>query len=257
MEVQAMKEGRRSRDEALLDALLAKGLEEAGRLEASGRILDGARAYEALARDFGGLRDVTTASQAAARLRATAACAQEAKARERSLQREREYMARAPQALARIAPEEAGTSLGRVLSDLTIADLKKSAGSAKDREERLMARRLLESVFVQTSFYVPRTLVERGDHRRAALSLRVAAEIKPDEPYVWYGLARAQARGGQKSEALKALRRAVRAGFRDAEALRHEPDFDALRKERGYEEILAGLAGRSNETAQPDRGEGR
>jgi predicted esterase len=241
MEVRAIKEGRRGKDEVLLETLLATGLEAAARLEASGRVLDAARAYEALERDFGGLRDVAAARQSAARLRGTAAHAQAVKTRAGSLRREREYIARAPSTLGQLSPEGGTEALRRTLSELRISELRKSAAEATDREERLMARRLLESVFVQTSFYLPRALLERKEPRRAALTLQVAAEIKPEEPYVWYALARARALSGEKGDALNALRRAVEAGFRDAEALGSEPGFEALRKERGYLEILESL----------------
>jgi len=241
MEVQAMKEGRRGKDEALLQALMSKGLDGAARLEHSGRVLDASRAYQALERDFDGLVDVNQPRQALARMRGAPALGEALKARAGTLRREREYIARAPSALAQMTAEEGTGGVRRVLAELKIAELKKSATSAGEREERLMARRLLESVFVQTSFYLPRALLERKDPRRAVLSLLVAAEIKPEEPYVWYGLARARALSGDKGEALKALRRAVEAGFHDAEALATEPGFETLRKERGYREIIEGL----------------
>ena len=65
LEVQAMAAGTRPRDAALVDRLFSKGLDAA---EHAGTPADTAEALDALAKDFGGLRDVTAVAARAADL---------------------------------------------------------------------------------------------------------------------------------------------------------------------------------------------
>jgi predicted esterase len=242
MEVQAIKEGRRPRDDALLEALLARQADAARGLESAGLLLEASHAYRAAARQFGGLRDVSEIEQAAARLGASERVRGLVAARERRLKAEADYRQRAAQAFADVTPEAAPSSLKKVVGRLDIDALKKQAQSG-DREESLSARRQLASVYVQTAFYVPRTLLERKDYPRAVLSLSVAREIEPEDPGVWFGLARAQAGQGRKGEALEALNRAVDLGFSSLERLESEPDLEGLRGTDGYRALVARLKG--------------
>jgi CubicO group peptidase (beta-lactamase class C family) len=65
---------------------------------------------------------------------------------------------------------------------------------------------------------------------------------KTDEGYAQYSLARCYASGGQRADAVAELRRAVKAGFRDADdELTTEPDFDVLRADSGFNNIIAAV----------------
>jgi hypothetical protein len=56
-----------------------------------------------------------------------------------------------------------------------------------------------------------------------------------------YRLARAFARAGKKNAAVQALQNAVRKGFCDAAAVEAEADFESLRGEEGFRELLRSL----------------
>lgn len=100
------------------------------------------------------------------------------------------------------------------------------------------AQRVLELIFVQTSFYIPRETQAIAQSGRAAFMLSLAAEIKPQAIHVWYDLAAAHARGRQKRDAIEALRRAVDAGFADKDRVAADPDFNAIRQEPAFLELL-------------------
>jgi predicted Zn-dependent protease len=201
------------------------------------------RRQAGLARDFEGLADVAAAREAAQRIRGTRAYADEQKRRLKWRQREQEYEARAPRALALLDPDAAAASLRRALEELDIADLRKRASGAADAEERLSAQRSLAEVAVQTGFYLPRTLRQRGELGRAALVLAVSAETRPEDPEIWYALARARAQAGWKKEALKALERAVQAGFKDAARIEAEAELAPLHGDARYRTLVHGLSG--------------
>jgi tetratricopeptide (TPR) repeat protein len=62
---------------------------------------------------------------------------------------------------------------------------------------------------------------------------------KPGDGYAQYSLARCYAALGQREKAIAELRRAVKVGFRDEDdELPIEPDFDALRSDSAFKEIV-------------------
>jgi tetratricopeptide (TPR) repeat protein len=248
MELHAMRAGTRPKDPQLVESLYAARLDEAGEAEATSRVHDAQRRYRALSRDFAGLRDVTEVERKASSLETSKALREWREKQERRLVRDERYLKQAAAAFARASADDPG-ALVRLLRELKIPTLKRRAREDDDLEERLSARRSLESVFVQTGYYLPRHLLETGDDERAVLSLSVAVEIKPESPLVWFTLARAQARTGREGKAVESLERAIEAGFSDAALLEEQADLEALRDEEGFRGLL--------ETLRRSRGEQR
>lgn len=244
LEVRGMQEERRPRDAGLAAALLARWQDEAAALEKAGSLVESERRYAGLVRDFAGLGEISAARAAAERIRASRAYEEERRRRLKWRQREEEYKARAQRALSLLSVDDAPGSLRTALSELRLADLRKRVASA-DREERLSAQRCLAELSVQTGFYLPRSLRERGDHGRAALVLAVGAEARPEDPEVWYALACARAQAGWKRDAVKALERAIDAGFTDAARIESDVELAPLHGEAGYRRLLDRLTARA------------
>lgn len=232
MELQAMKKGLREKDPALVEALWAS---EAPRIAALGPdLVEAQRFYASLAADFEGLYKPEAVAEIRKKAETLAASDQyrkEKKARQERNERDKAYVARAPQALA-------SGDLSQALTDLRIHELKKQAESA-DHAENMAARRLLNTVLVQTSYYLPQMYTGRGQHDRAVFVLSIAAEIVPDSAEAWYELAAAHARNGSKKKAIENLRKAVEKGWNDLPRLEGEAAFAPLRKEKGYQEVVA------------------
>lgn len=235
LELQAMKKGLREKDVALIQALWKDDLARARALEASD-LPEAHRLYTRMTEDYRGLVDAEALNEVAvqvSKIAASDAFKKERKLREEREQRDKQYLAAAPKAMNT-------ADLAQAVKDLRIEELKQQAKSS-DPAESLAAKRLLNTLLGQTTFYLPRMFTEQGNHDRAAFVLSIAAAISPDSPEVWYEIAAAHARKGSKKKALENLRKAVEKGFADAARLQAEPAFAGLRKDKGYQEIVSGM----------------
>ncbi len=118
-----------------------------------------------------------------------------------------------------------------------VPDLKRRA--TRGGYEAAAARRLLESVYTQATFYLMQQFFNRREYARAAAVLRVATEIHPERWDAWYNLAAAHARGGQAKQAFAALEKSIAAGFHDAKQLAADEDFASLRADPKFQQLLA------------------
>jgi tetratricopeptide (TPR) repeat protein len=193
-----------------------------------------------LSQDFAGLRDIGEVEAKVATFEASKDLEVALKQRRERLERDTDYLKHASDSFARLSPEDP-MALGKALGQLRIDSLKKRAADEADVEESLSAQRRLESVFVQTSFYVPRRLFEQEDYERAILSLSIASRIKPESAYVWFSLARAQALAGRAGNAVKSLERAVEAGLTDADLLKENADLESLRDKKEFRRLIQEL----------------
>jgi poly(3-hydroxybutyrate) depolymerase len=240
MELHAMKSGLRSKNPSLIETLYGARLEKAREAELSKAVYDAYHRYLTLSQDFAGLRDIGEVEAKVATLEASKDLEVALKERQERLERDADYLKHASDSFARLSPEDP-MALGKALGQLRIDSLKKRAADEADVEESLSAQRCLESVFVQTSFYVPRRLFERKDYERAILSLSIASRIKPESVYVWFSLARAQALAGRTGNAVKSLERAVEAGLTDADLIKESADLESLRDKKEFRRLIQEL----------------
>ncbi|HEY2736763.1 MAG TPA: hypothetical protein VGK45_00070, partial [Thermoanaerobaculia bacterium] len=128
--------------------------------------------------------------------------------------------------------------------------------ASEDPEEKLSAKRILNTIMAQTSFYVPTMLIERKEYDRAVFMLSIAAQIEPESPDIWVAIAATQARKGKAGhkKALEALRKAVDLGLSDPAALDEEPAFAELHDDAGYRQIAAQVAQRKSAPAKTGGG---
>ncbi len=241
MELGAMRLNRRPGDEILVESLFSKRLDQAEAFEEAGRIYQAFHQYDSLARDFAGLHDIVGVGRKAALLRDSEDLQSFLEQREKRIERDEAYLKMAARTLAQLVPNDPA-GLHNARNELKLSTLEKRARNTDDEDESLSARRTLESVFVQTAFYLPRELMERGDFGRAVLVLTIASEIRPENAYVWYSLARAQARAGNEGSAVKSLRRAVENGLSDIAQLKEDPDLESLQGRKDFLELLAEMA---------------
>jgi len=81
-------------------------------------------------------------------------------------------------------------------------------------------------------------LHNRGEYAEALKALRQAADIHPKNEHVLYCLAATAARAGDAPTALKALRSAVAASPANRAQARSDSDFDPIREEEEFIEIV-------------------
>jgi hypothetical protein len=249
IELQAMRAERRTRDASLVRSLWTEALGEARSIEAEGRLAEAARHYRATAADFRDLLDVAEASEPALRLAGSEAVRRERRDEEELRKRERQVLSEAWRILGAAQSASSGSfDPARLPSRLRIGEWqRKSRG--KDLRLATSARRILNTLLVQTAYYLPEEASRRKDDRSVILCLTVAAAIRPQDPDLLYRLAAAHARAGAGREALRNLELAVQRGFADLDRLRQDEDFRKLRRDRAYHRLEAELERRRERRA--------
>ncbi len=79
-----------------------------------------------------------------------------------------------------------------------------------------------------------------GKEREALEQTAKAIALSPDDPLMFYNAACVYSRLGQKAEAIETLRRSIVAGLEDYEWIKSDPDFDGIRDEPGYIDMMKG-----------------
>jgi len=255
MELAAMRAGTREKVPSIVEPLWAADAERARSLEAAGKLWDAHHTWQAMAEGYAGLHDVSTAEKRAAEIAAGDAYKRLAKERQDREARDTKLLAEAPQILAQASPGNSLVTVSQIAAQLKIPELRKRAESA-DAEEKLAAKRVLNTFLVQTSYYLPTMFVEKKEYDRAVFMLSLATEIRPEEPKLWVQIAAAHAHKGKAGhkKALEALRKAVDKGLADPDALESEPAFADLRQDAGYREILAQVTQRKQAPAKTGGG---
>ncbi|HEV2911685.1 MAG TPA: hypothetical protein VGX92_00095 [Pyrinomonadaceae bacterium] len=240
MELQAIKAGKRQKDDALVEELWNRSVEGARRAEAAQRGYAAYVAYNELAEDFRGLRDVSEFERKAALLKETAEVKKEIKDDKEQIKRQQALDAqlRAFQERRKDIEQRAQAS-----ADFTrlLDDIRKKSKESADSIERRVARRTLSGVFAYYFESAMSLIGRQKDYSVAVFNLEVAAEIAQNNPYVAYELANAYALNGEKKKALAALRRAVEKGFTDLARINANQALESLRKESEYQKIVESI----------------
>ena len=237
MELQAMKRNLRPVDAALVERLWAEDEGAAKALEVRGEPLAALRRFEAVADSFDGLRDVTEARNAAARLAKAPAVKAALKDEKRCAASEASATRLVWDAIETLRAGEVPMPAARLANEMRLADLlRRAAGGGCEGEA---ATRVLETVFTETSGYLTQEFLAAQRWGDAAAALAVAAQVRPDRPAVWYNLACAQAREGKPDDALATLGKAIELGFADAALMARDEDLASLRARPEFAAILA------------------
>jgi adenylate cyclase len=88
--------------------------------------------------------------------------------------------------------------------------------------------------------YLAVELAALGRTEEALAEGKRALDLSPDDPLMLYNVACVFARLGDVQAAVKSLRTSIAAGLEDYEWLKTDPDFDTIRNEPAFIEILKG-----------------
>ncbi len=230
-------------DELLRDALEWLARDEASRtrradaaraMEARGNRLDALAEWKSLARDFDG----PDAREAIARLEKDKKLRTQREERETRDELDRRWNDSVQPVIDSLQPEHPLPFEADLVRDLDLPALLDESVRHAGTYRGDSATRRLEQLFVRFSFYIPRELAARKEHRRAALSLAIAARIKPGDAATRYDLACMLAQAGRKKEALAALEKAVQLGFADRAKMESDPDLAPLRDSKRFRALL-------------------
>jgi poly(3-hydroxybutyrate) depolymerase len=236
LEMQAMRDGTRTRDEALIESVWRIRLNEL--TSQSG--LDRWRELKSLAADFKGLRDTAALDEEVRKLGGAREVKDALKAERTRLTREGEYLDRL------IGAGEKSAAARQKL----VAEIRGKADALEDSPERQMLQRVLSNYSALVREQVPE-LFKAREYDQAANLLEVANALRPNQARTLFDLARARGYSRESQRALDALRQAAAAGFSDAARAESDPAFVSLKMNPAFAEALAAMR------ANPPRSEGR
>jgi poly(3-hydroxybutyrate) depolymerase len=266
LDLQAMKSGRKQKDQAFIDRLLNQAAEQATANESRGNLYEAYLDFSAIPADFKGLTEVGEFEKKAAVLRETKSVKQAIKLdRDQEAEQRRKaselFGLRArlgnPGGVSEL-PEDAtrestpapvplaeGPQAARQTSESDLkdklADLKRKSDAKDDSPQRRLARRILNQ-FTASQYERSMSLVQARRYDAAIENLSIDTELMPSNWGLIYSLACAYALKGDKKRALEALNRAVDKGFSNAAELERNPQLESLRSDEVYKRLLNRLA---------------
>jgi predicted esterase len=246
MELQAIKAGKRPRDDGFINAMWQQLRNEARALEESKKYNEAYQLYLDLATTFTGLRDVaeieTKVNQLADSREVKAAIREE----QGQIRKQRELASRLNSLIAArdsgtpVNQSEEGVDAGNLLPKI-LNDLRKQSKASEDSTQRRVARRVLDGLFVGLIEQGISLLQTEKNYSESIKSLKLATEVNPDRPGAFFYLAWAYAANGDKKKSLQSLNTAVEKGFSDTAMITANKAFDILRNDPEYEQIMARL----------------
>lgn len=237
MEINAIKNNTRPKDDALAQAIYQETLTRANNLELSGNIPFAVGAYDWAQRLFNGLLDTSYAEKKKAQL-------SESKAYKKFLEDENirsQTTSKYIKTLGRVFnlienSQKKRVSLEEIFQELQLPDLQKQAKQKKDIFNSSFAFRVMAGL--SNTIYGKGSEYFRGaDYEKAILCFGVSAYVEERTYYSAYNLACSYALNKQAKPAIKALELAVKRGLNNPAQLDNDKDLDFIRNEKGYKEI--------------------
>jgi hypothetical protein len=183
MELQAMRRGLRTKDDGFIEELFKKEQARAAELEAAGKPLQALRLYEALVRDFDGLRDVSGCRAKVAELNARKDLKDAIKWENGVADAHHQRMDKLIMARTALEDPQAGglrptsdfqeTGLEAAESDIrrSVSSMRKQMEKPFTDRERVISQRVLENFYIDTMFRASDQM-SRKDYRTAISNYR-------------------------------------------------------------------------------------
>jgi hypothetical protein len=235
MDLQAMAAGTVQRDPVRINAALAAGMSRAKEFEVKGDLLAAVREYEAIARNFGDLTDVTTAKARVSERQKNKGF-KKAQKHEASELDQQDHLEATPSAQMQKLPT--GELDAAAFTDLrnSVTNLKRQAAGS-DRAS-LVTRRALSGLVVQ-AYESRQSSMDQKNYSVALQYFDLAAAGSANPAWAYYQSARVYAITSDKKSMLSELRKCLTAGVHDASALdldefqryRDQPEFKAVAEE--------------------------
>lgn len=254
MELQAMKAGKRGRDDALINNSWVRTLTLAQTLEASAKLSEACETYLHLSETFRGLRDASEVERKATELSNRNEVKAALREEQQQIKRQGEFEAQLQSFISAQRERNGDSAAGRNRPSGSINDdegmaqesqarslitkLQRQARANEDSGTRRVARRTLDGVFVSLFEQGSSQLQSEKHYGQAIDTFKLATEINPDRSSVFFYLAWAYAASGDRKRSLQALSVAIDKGFSDRAAISNIQVFDAFRTDPQFQQIL-------------------
>jgi hypothetical protein len=237
MEINALKNNTRHKDDALIQSIYQEALTRANNLELAGNIPFAVNAYDWAVKLFNGLLDISMAENKKSQLTGSKIY----KSFELDEKERRQKMANYFKNFSRVVyyiehPFTRRLSSEDILKELQLEKLRKEAGNKKDLYESSLAFRVL-SGFRNDAYDKGSEFYRKADHEKAILFFEICSHVEEKTYFSAYNLACAYALNKKKKPALKALELAYKRGFNNPELLDNDKDLDFIRNEKAFQEI--------------------
>ena len=241
MDLQAMLSGALPRDPERVRASLDRQIARARGLKAMGHVLEAARTYQFIVRDFASLATVDTVRNELAELDKDKSLKRAEHAEADSISEQVQLTQEASQQMRTISSGELSpVGFARVRG--VIADLRRKVDSAKDPSGVLVERRALGGLVVE-AFEAGQTSMDEKKHDNALDYFALAGAGAKHPEWSHYQRARAYAMKSDKKGMLSELKQAIALGMRDASALDAE-EFRAYREQPQFQALVEELRAR-------------
>lgn len=239
MQLQAMKKGIRAKDASMIEEAFTKSLNRATSELAGNNAYEGYLELQALVSDFQGLQDTAEIEKQLAKAQKSVDLTKEATKEKEQFQRQEDLV----NEIMRLGsgmqnPQDRLDKRNQLRGK--ISGIKKDADRTSDDDKRRMARRVLNEVLIACYEAASLRWEPQKNYDLALLNLEIAAEIKPDNPDLYFERARLSALKGDKKKALELLEESIKKGFNDATQLREEEAFAPLRDDPAFKKLVAG-----------------
>jgi predicted esterase len=247
MELQAMKAGKRPRDDAFISTVWQQRLNDAKTLEESKKHYEAYQLYLDLAESFKGLRDVASIETKVNQLRDSNESKAAIREEQAQIKKQRELENRLQALIAgrnggdRVNQNEEDFDSNNVLPKI-LNDLRKQSKSPDDSSDRRIARRVLEGLFIGMIEQGISLLQTEKKYSESIKRFQVATEINPDRAGPFFYVAWAYAANKDKKKSLQFLNLAVEKGFSDAATITANKAFDFVRNDPEYQQIMVKIS---------------
>jgi len=239
MELIAMRQGTRDRDQELIDRLYSADLKRAQTAAADGHTLVAARRFREMVHTYSGLHDSSEAKTAAGRIEAGEEYRLKFKHAKRARGFEDKCLERRNTELTLLRNSNVLPPRQQLAGNLHIGDLLRIAEQSD--EKGLAAQRCLNSLYSALAFYLPLDDLPKQRYAQVATSYELSLMIRDDNAVVWYNLACVRSLLGQKTDAVAALASALEHGFNRYDLLETDTDLDPLRKRDDFKALMASI----------------
>ena len=107
--------------------------------------------------------------------------------------------------------------------------------------ERVISQRVLDNLYIDTIFRA-NDQISKKDYRKAMSNFRVCAEARPTAAGPLFELAKAHAAIKDKKRAVEYLGKAIDAGLKDHQVITRAAEFEILKGDQRFEQLLQRLA---------------
>ena len=244
MRLKAMQAGAIPPDGVFLDRLFQKLQAEAREAAQHGDPIAQLSAERTLVSDFSGLKEVSEETKKLTALKQSAALKAALKREEDSITEQTSLIQDASAKLARLddaSVDERLTLRTDILDGMT--GLKQQAGRSRNDERRRLLLRAFNSLWVQ-GLESGQAQFEQKHWDKAESYFQLISQVSPDDPWPPLLLAETRTAMGDKKQAIKDLKEAIRRGLKNPEAVEKDAKLQALQSEAEYRKIVEEMKGK-------------